>query len=415
MSYLGDNQECDLYQTLLTRLRAAPAAFPGITAMSATAGIDSARLAELTRTHAHLSPASLLLRIRVECACDKLLFSDACSSDIAFATGFRSESVFHRQFLAQTGLEPAAYRALRDSNEFFLQLPPAYRQAETLAYLGRDPQGLAERVSGTKFYKTLSVSDGAALEISFENGGAFCRAHTTKAATPAEMATLHGIALRLLGLYNDPADFEARAKQEPEVARLVAARRGLRLPLAASPFEALVWAIIGQQINLSFAAALRRALIEHCGEKIPGSVGSADSTLRIHPSADRIAALEPAELTRLRFSGSKADYLIGAARAVVSGKLPLTEWSDASALDIETSLRSIRGIGPWTAHYTLLRGFGFGDCLLAGDSGLATGLQRFLGLDRRPKPEETLALMARFAPHRSLATCHLWASLKDPA
>ena len=266
-------------------------------------------------------------------------------------------------------------------------------------------------MSGTKFYKTLPVSGGAALEISFENDGAFCRAHTTKAATPAEMATLHGIALRLLGLYNDPADFEARATREPEIARLVAARRGLRLPLAASPFEALVWAIIGQQINLSFAAALRRALIEHCGEKIPGSAGS---TLRIHPSADRIAALEPAELTRLRFSGAKAAYLIEAARAVVGGKLPLMEWNDASALGIEAGLKNIRGIGPWTTHYTLLRGFGFGDCLLAGDSGLATGLQRFLGLEQRPKPAETLALMERFAPHRSFATCHLWASIAKP-
>lgn len=405
--YRGDNQDRDLFHGLLARLRAAPAAFPDIAAMSAAAGISTTKLTELTRLHAHLPPASLLRRIRVDAACEKLLLSGARAIDIAFETGFRSESTFHRQFLAQTGLAPGDYRALRAANQFLLKLPPAYRHAETLAYHGRDAQGRSERVDGSRFYKTLPIGGGGVLEIALENAGAFCRAHLAEPVAPTDMAAIHGIALRLLGLYNDPADFEARASREPEVARLVAARRGLRLPLTANPFEALVWAIIGQQINLAFATSLRRALIEHCGKKIPGT------DLRIHPSADAIAALEPAELGRLRFSGAKAGYLIETARAVASGKLPLATLGHASAHGIEAGLKSIRGVGPWTTHYTLLRGFGFGDCLLAGDSGLATGLQRFLGLERRPKPDETTALMERFAPHRSFATCHLWASLGD--
>jgi len=62
----------------------------------------------------------------------------------------------------------------------------------------------------------------------------------------------------------------------------------------------------------------------------------------------------------------------------------------------------------------MLRG-GFADAAPVGDSALATALQRVHRLDERPAHEEVDNLMKNFAPHRSLATCHLWASLKDAA
>jgi 3-methyladenine DNA glycosylase/8-oxoguanine DNA glycosylase len=60
----------------------------------------------------------------------------------------------------------------------------------------------------------------------------------------------------------------------------------------------------------------------------------------------------------------------------------------------------------------MMRGCGFGDCVPLGDAGLTAALQRHHALDHRPDAKETAALMAPFAPHRSLAAFHLWASLK---
>ena len=48
-------------------------------------------------------------------------------------------------------------------------------------------------------------------------------------------------------------------------------------------------------------------------------------------------------------------------------------------------------------------------------SALATALQRLHKLPARPDAGQTAELMRAFAPHRSLATMHLWNSLKDPA
>ena len=48
-------------------------------------------------------------------------------------------------------------------------------------------------------------------------------------------------------------------------------------------------------------------------------------------------------------------------------------------------------------------------------NSLATAMQRLHNLPERPGPEEASCLMARFSPYRSLATMHLWTSLKETA
>jgi 3-methyladenine DNA glycosylase/8-oxoguanine DNA glycosylase len=173
--------------------------------------------------------------------------------------------------------------------------------------------------------------------------------------------------------------------------------------LTLDPFEALVWAILGQQVNLAFAYALRRDLIRRVG--VPASEG-----LIAHPDATRIAALEIADLQALRLSRRKAEYLLHAATEVATGRLRLDAPTTATAA--VRNLLALRGCGPWTAQYVLMRGLGFGDGVPVGDAGLTLALQRWFGLDSRPDGSETLRLMAPFAPHRSLATFHLWASLK---
>jgi 3-methyladenine DNA glycosylase/8-oxoguanine DNA glycosylase len=211
------------------------------------------------------------------------------------------------------------------------------------------------------------------------------------------MAAAHRAALRLLGWQGGPTAFEAA---HPELAR---GREGLRVLLTLDPFEALVWAILGQQVNLSFAYALRRDLIRLIG--LPAGQG-----LIAHPDAARIAELKVEDLLRLRFSRRKAEYLLHAAAEVAAGRLQLEGRHTATTAARE--LLALRGCGPWTAQYVLMRGLGFRDCVPVGDAGLTLALQRWFGLETRPGGPETLRLMAPFAPHRSLATFHLWSSLK---
>src|SRR5262249_14485008 len=153
----------------------------------------------LFQAHAQLAPANWLRRERVRQAAKMLLDGNAKVVDVGFASGFESESVFHRQFLSLTRMTPGAYRAL--SNGFLLQLPAAYRAKEILAYHARDPAGLCEKSEGGKIWKALRTADGpAVLELSLEREGAWARVHADRTLGRDSLAFLHEAALRMLGL-----------------------------------------------------------------------------------------------------------------------------------------------------------------------------------------------------------------------
>jgi AraC family transcriptional regulator of adaptative response / DNA-3-methyladenine glycosylase II len=406
--YRGEDLDRSLFTSLLVRLRQDPASFADIGDLAKACGISTTKLNDLIRREGHLTPAALLHRERINLACHMLFDSQDRVIDIAYAIGYDGEATFHRQFLAATGMTPGSYRDLRQGSRFQLQLPAGFRAEEALAYHGRDADGPTERrIGGNRLVKALSLDDiPALLDLTFNNDQLTCHVVSDQPVSWAAMAEAHRIVLRMIGLGSDVAGFELRGRRDATIRRLTSAQPGLRIPLTPTHFESLAWAIIGQQINLAFATSLRRSLIEIAGKMVPGSSG-----MRLHPDAAAVAALDPGDLTSQRFSRSKATYLIDAARLIASGQLDLAALANGSAPEAERQLLAIRGLGPWTSNYIMLRGFGFADAVPVGDSALATALQRFFERDARPDSRETAELMSPFAPHRSLATCHFWASL----
>ena len=399
--YKGEDENVALFQGLAQRVTASPDGFADAGALAKEAGVSLTKLGDLFRDHAHLAPASWLRRMRIKRAADELLAGRDRVAEIGFGAGFESESVFHRQFLNQMRMTPGAYRALDGAQVFMLQLPPLYRAKEILAYHARDPLSVSEKSEGNRIWKALHTPDGpAVVEISIEPPQAWVRVHAERKFGRAGMATLHAAALKILALTNDVTQFETR---HPD---FVKTRRGLRMPLLPTGFDALCWGIIGQQINVKFAAALRREMVELAGEKI--------GDMRAHPTPQRVADIDMSALLARRYSGSKAKYLIGAAQAVAKGELDIENLGDGSAIAAEKALTAQHGIGTWTARYVLMRG-GFADAAPVGDSALATALQRLHALPERPDADQTARLMSHFAPYRSLATMHLWTSLKEAA
>ena len=399
--YRGEDENIALFEGLASRVGAAPLDFADASALARAAGVSLTKLGDLFRDHAHMAPAQWLRRQRVRHAADELLTGKDKVAEIGFGAGFESESVFHRQFLNTMRMTPGAYRALDGAQVFLLHLPTGYRATEILAYHARDPEGLSERSEGNRIWKALHTHDGPAiLEIAIEPGQAWVRVHADKKLGRAAMASLHGAALKILALTSDVSQFETRH------AAFVAPRRGLRMPLLPTGFDALCWGIIGQQINVKFATSLRRDLVELAGERI--------GDMRAHPTPLAVANIDAGELTRRRYSRSKTRYLIDAAQAIADKRLDIEGMTEGSALAAQNALTAQRGIGIWTARYVLMRG-GFADAAPVGDSALATALQKLHKLPERPDTDGTARLMSAFAPHRSLATMHLWTYLKEAA
>jgi len=396
----GEDGDLQLLEGLLARVQNRPGAFRCLADLVVESGVGATKLAALFRDHLHTTPAGCLQRVKLRAAQRLLLGTELPASEIALEAGFESISVFHAQFQKQAAMTPGKYRELARTDAFRLRLPADFRAADVLAYHGRDPQSLCERVEGSTLFKAFRRQ---VLEVHFAGREARCRVHGETEGS--SMREFHHGALRMLGLLQDPAPFERAVVKDPAFRALTAVRPGLRIPLTAEVWEAVVWAILGQQVNLAFAYTLRRNLVERCGDA--GPLG-----LRCHPGPGAVAGLSPEALAELKLSRAKAECLLRVARAAQAGDLDLESLSDGAASRASARLLAIKGIGPWTAQYVLMRGCGFGDCVPIGDAGLSLALQRHLGLDHRPGPGETAALLAPFAPHRSLAVFHLWASLK---
>jgi DNA-3-methyladenine glycosylase II len=292
--------------------------------------------------------------------------------------------------------------------ELAIDLPPDYRRQDLFAFHGRDAEGLAERIdsAGQRICKGVMVGGvPVALEIDLgaQPGLARCTIDTD-GELPA--AQLNDILLNVLGLRIPPEPFEAAVADDPLFAPLVARERGLRVIQSATIFEAMTWAIIGQQINLSFAIALRRTFIAQAGRA--HSCG-----LWCYPEAGDVARLELDDLTSRKFSRAKAETLLRLARLVDEGALDLAR--DADLPTVSERLLAVKGIGPWTVNYALLRGYGFADCSLEGDVAVRTAIGRLVGSAERPNLPEAAAFLEAYSPHRTMAAAHLWASLSQPA
>lgn len=418
--YREEDPDLAALEALAARVRRQPGELPDLAALAAASGMGASKLNALFRRHFHVTPAGFLQRARVDAARKALLDGGGRGRrvlDVGLDCGWDSSSAFHDAFRRATGLAPGDYRRLARKRELSLALPAGYLARPTLDYLGRDRESPSERAYEGGFAKALLLAGLPALlrvDLALGRhgtaGAARCRVETPGGAPlPAEaMGAAHEAALRLLGLAGgaEPAPFLRRMGRQADLRRLVAGREGLRIPLAADVFEGLAWAIVGQQVNLAFAASLRRTVTELAGEPVGGG------WIAI-PAPAAVARLDPADLARRRFSRSKAEYLVGVARAAASGELPLDRLPEEAASRAERRLLALRGVGPWSAQYVMLRACGFADCLPVGDAGLAAALTRFFALARRPGPAETRQLTEPFAPYRSLATAHLWASLGD--
>ncbi|MEM7309229.1 MAG: Ada metal-binding domain-containing protein [Planctomycetota bacterium] len=406
--HAGRDPEREALEAAVTALRRSPGDFRGVGDVARAAGCGATKLGELVREHYHTTPRALLVAARLRFARRELMETNRRVLSIAVDAGFEGATAFHDNFRRALGLAPGEYRSMGRSGELALRLPRGYPVEHLLRSLGRDPEGRTERVRGRTLARAIRV-DGrpARVTVELKAGAARGRVEARSRLTPAAVGEAHEVLLRVLGLTIDPAPFERRARGDVELTRLIEGRRGVRIPQTPNAFEGLVWSIVGQQVNLAFAFTCRNRLIDLAGTR-------AGDRLTAHPTPEAVAGLDYVDLTRLQYSQRKAEYLIDTSHLIAAGELDLEGLAHASATRAYETLASVRGLGPWSVNYMLMRSLGFADCVPVGDAGLVRALQEFHDLPSRPGPDETLALMERYSPHRSLATFHLWKTLGDP-
>lgn len=285
-----------------------------------------------------------------------------------------------------------------------VKLPPDFRTNDFLSFHRRDPLMAAERVDANTLQKGLTWQGHAAcLTIRFHSKHADAELAIDGSQVAGGTELLENMVKRMLGLTQRIEEFEEAYRHHPHLGILISRHPGLRVPLAATPYEALTWAITGQHISVHSAVALRRKLILAAGLKHSGG-------LACYPDAHRISRMSEADLRQEGFTQAKARTLIGVSHKVKDNLLPLDEWTVTLPVEeMNEKLLLVSGIGPWTINYALLRGFGWMDGSLHGDAAVRRNLQMLLIYSEKVTEGFAKCWLAEFSPWRALVAAHLWA------
>jgi DNA-3-methyladenine glycosylase II len=233
----------------------------------------------------------------------------------------------------------------------------------------------------------------------------------TGTAGKATEAEVRSLVERQFATGLDLEPFYRIAECDRVLSHLVAQFRGMRIPQAASVYELLISAVLEQQVNLSFAHQVKKALIQAYGTRI-------DFEGRLYnafPEPAALAITTPRALRRLQVSGPKARYIIGISQAVLDGSLDLEGLRQLEPAAAHAKLIEQKGVGPWTAQYVGLRALGHLDCLPAADVGLQKAIQRFYRLRQQPTAVRVEKLARAWAGWRSYATFYLWMTFWEDA
>lgn len=285
-------------------------------------------------------------------------------------------------------------------------LPTDYHVADFLSFHQRDSQQLAERVSVDRLEKGLMwENQPACLSIHFtpEQACAQLQFAANQSIPAAAQNDWPKWLESFLGLQQPTTEFIKQHQQHPELGALLRQQPGLRVAQTSSPFEAVSWAIMGQQISVAAALNVRRRFIEltgvqHC------------SGLWCYPDAQRVAHVSIEQLRSVGLSFNKARAIAQISHLLSSQALTFPRRVDASNIEqLRTDLLAISGIGPWTVNYTLMRGFAWLDGSLHGDAAVRRNLQRLLNVDSL-SAAETEQWLQQFTPWRALVAAHLWHS-----
>ncbi len=251
------------------------------------------------------------------------------------------------------------------------------------------------------YWRALRAGHGLAL-VAMQNRGTpdAPAVETFVAASEGDVDTnaLWETVGRMLNLTVDMRPFYALAQTDPALWQLVEPLVGLHILQTETMFEALVITTIEQQIALAAAQRGERWLVDRFGTRIT----FAGETFHTFPSPVRLAQTTVDELTPLKITFRRMRVLIDVAALALPDSL---EWlRDLPAEEAYAALVRLRGVGHWTAAWTLTRGSGRFLYFGSADVALRAAVNRyFYGEPGRAERDVTDATFARYGDHAGLA------------
>ncbi len=403
----------------------------GVGPLAARLGYSSRQLQRVVRSELGASPAVLARARRAQAARVLIDQSDLPFTQVAFASGFSSVRQFNDAIQGAFAASPTALRAQaiaplggRSSVaqhpewvclELRLEIREPFSGAKLLEYLrARAIEGV-EEVQDNTYTRLLRLDSGCSwlsLDLSSTPVGL-----TVELENSRDLPQLMARCRALLGADADPCSGDEYLAKSRALKAMIAANPGLRSPGCLDPHELAIRAVLGQQITVAAAAIAAGRLVAAVGRSGSGSeferrgsglsgarVGGTKHQMVTFPTAAEVAGVDPALLP---LPSARARCVVELAETLATGQISLHAGADREL--VYNQLKALRGIGPWTAGYIVLRALQDPDRWIEGDAALAAA-GRGLGMT----PAELSSKSSEWAPWRSLAMQHLWQSSVTP-
>ena len=159
-------------------------------------------------------------------------------------------------------------------------------------------------------------------------------------------------------------------------------------------FATLLHIILEQQVSIDAAAAMFRRLAGLCRPLSP----------------ERFLELDDKTLGACGFSRQKREYARRFAETVAGGGFDFGRLAAADDAAAFAMLRTVKGIGRWSAEIYLIFALGRADVWPAADLGLQIAVGDRLGQGGRPDEAALRRQGEAWRPWRSVAACLFWQS-----
>jgi AraC family transcriptional regulator of adaptative response / DNA-3-methyladenine glycosylase II len=380
----------------------------GVEMLAERLGLGERQLRRLFRQHLGASPIAVAQTRRVLFAKHLIHETRMPMTEIALAAGFGSLRRFNEVFQDLFDRPPSALRrksaggpAQADAGVTLrLRYRPPYDWDSMLGYLRARAIPGVEVVEGDVYRRTIEIKGCIGL---VEVRHLSQRQSLSVTIRFPNVQCLPEIVTRVRRVFDLGADIDtidAHLAHDSLLAPLIARRPGLRAPGGWDGFELAVRAVLGQQISVIAARRLAGQLVALHGK--PVSAHGHPELSHVFPTAKRLTA-KPIGLGMpvARLSTLKA--LAEAATADPNLFRPFGTIEEAI-----TKLRTIRGIGEWTAQYIALRALREMDAFPATDIGLLRSAEKLDG--KKVASTELLVRAEAWRPWRAYAAQHLWAA-----
>jgi DNA-3-methyladenine glycosylase II len=169
-------------------------------------------------------------------------------------------------------------------------------------------------------------------------------------------------------------------------------------------FRTLVESIVSQQLSVKASDTIFARFLKLFAEK---------TSRNSFPTPEKVLKTSDFKLRSVGLSAGKVKYIKDLAAKIHKKEVALRKLSKMSDEEVIEHLVQVKGIGRWTGEMFLMFSLQRPDVFSHGDLGLRNAIKKLYGRKKPLTEKQVVKIVAKWSPHRTLASRYLWKSLDN--